>query len=144
VAETLKLTILSPERRLLEGVTAVSVTLPASEGQVQILPGHALMVGTLQTGAFRYTKADGSGDQGAISSGFFEVGRDEVSVMAETLELRGEIDLDRARDSQRKAEEMLKAADLDEHAFKKYQLKLERALIRQQIAEHPAGHTVGE
>jgi F-type H+-transporting ATPase subunit epsilon len=144
VADTLKLTILSPERRLLESVIASSVTLPSSEGQVQVLPGHASMVGTLQTGFFRYTKPDGTGDQGVISSGFFEVGRGEVSVMAETLELKGEIDVDRARESQRKSEQMLKEADLDEHSFKKYQLKLERSIIRQQVANHPAGHTTGE
>ena len=127
----MKLTILSPERRLLEGASVDEVTLPTSEGQIQILPGHAPMVGTLATGVFGYTA--GSDSAGVISSGFFEVKDNVVSVMAETLELRGEINLERAKKAQSQAEDVLKAADLDEHRFKKYQLKLQRSLVRQQI-----------
>ena len=129
----MKLTILSPERRLLEGASVDEVTLPTSEGQIQILPGHAPMVGTLATGVFGYKNTAGSDSAGVISSGFFEVKDNVVSVMAETLELRGEINLERAKKAQSQAEDVLKAADLDEHRFKKYQLKLQRSLVRQQI-----------
>jgi F-type H+-transporting ATPase subunit epsilon len=130
----LKLSILSPERRLLEDSLVDEVTLNGSEGQIQVLPGHAPMVGTLETGSFRYMNG-GVEHEGIISSGFFEVRDDLVSVLAETLELRGEIDLERAKKAQRDAEDALKGADLDEHAFKKYQLKLERSIIRQQLAD---------
>jgi F-type H+-transporting ATPase subunit epsilon len=128
----LKLTILSPQRRLLESAPVDEVTLFGSEGQIQILPGHAPMIGTLDTGTFRYKESTGNESSGVISYGFFEVKDDEVTLLAETLELRGEIDLNRAKRAQSEAEEALKQADLDEHAFRKYQLKLERALIRQQ------------
>lgn len=136
---SLRLTILSPERRLVEDGHAEEVTLQTSEGQVQILPGHAAMVGTLDTGFFTYQNASGEKTSGVISSGFFEVKDDRVSLMAETLELRSEIDVDRARRAQKIAEDALKDAELDEHKFKKYQLKLQRSMIRQQMAgkEHP-------
>jgi F-type H+-transporting ATPase subunit epsilon len=130
----LLLTILSPERRLLERAQVEDLTLTGSEGEIQILPGHAPMIGTLETGPFRYRESSGGETVGVISSGFFEVKNDEVSLMAETLELRGEIDVNRAKKSQSEAEEMLRQADLDEHSFKKYQLQLERSIIRQQIA----------
>ena len=132
---TLKLTILSPERRLLESADADEVTLNGSEGQIQILPGHAPMVGTLETGVFRYKAPGGSESVGLISAGFFEVKDDAVSVLAETLELRTEIDVSRAQRAQKGAEDALRDASLDEHSFRKYQLKLERAIIRQQLAE---------
>ncbi|MFZ9595012.1 MAG: ATP synthase F1 subunit epsilon [Bdellovibrionia bacterium] len=133
MSEALKLSILSPERRLIENVTVREVVLTGSEGQIQILPGHRPMIGTLETGLFQYQLESGAFVRGVISSGFFEVQGDCIQVMAETLELAKEIDLSRARKAQLLAEETLKQADLDEHQFKKYQLKLQRALIRQQI-----------
>lgn len=134
MSESLKLTILSPERRLVEGVSVEEVTLSGSEGQVQVLPGHVPMIGTLQPGVFYYRSGGKDPVWGVISTGFFQVKEDEVYVMAETLELKSEIDVDRAKRAQQLAEETLKAADLDEHHFKKYQLKLQRSLIRQNLA----------
>lgn len=131
MSQHLKLSILSPERRLVEGVEVEEVTLTGSEGQVQILPGHAPMIGALDTGLFNYQSAGKVPVFGVISSGFFQVKDDEVVVLAETLELKGEIDVDRARRAQQMAQETLNKADLDEHSFKKYQLKLQRAILRQ-------------
>jgi F-type H+-transporting ATPase subunit epsilon len=91
------------------------------------------MIGLLDTGVINYRMTDGSVHSGVISTGTFEVKDDEVAVMAETLELVGEIDLERARRAQKIAEDALKDAALDEHQFKKYQLKLQRAVIRQQV-----------
>jgi F-type H+-transporting ATPase subunit epsilon len=115
------------------------VTLPGSEGQIQILEGHAPMIGTLETGIFHYRSVEGNLHAGMVSEGFFEVKNDTVSVMAEHLELKGEINLEQAKKAQYEAEEALKAADLDEHHFKEYQGKLQRALIRQQLANREHG-----
>lgn len=134
MSDSLKLHILSPERRLIEGIDVAEVTLPTHEGQVQVLPGHTAMVGQIDTGPFSYKPLNEPETVGVFSSGFFEVKGDVLYVMAETLELRGEVDLDRARKAQKLAEETLMSADLDEHKFKKYQLKLQRALVRQQVA----------
>jgi F-type H+-transporting ATPase subunit epsilon len=134
MSSTLKLTVLSPERRLVESAIVSSVTLPGSEGQIQVLPNHAPMIGTLTTGVMTFTSVDGKEDVGVVSTGFFEVRDEEVSVMAETIELKSEIDLSRARKAQGAAESALLGADLDEHKFRKYELKLQRALIRQQVA----------
>jgi len=131
----MKLTLLTPARKLLEGFEVQKVTLNGSEGQIEILPGHAQMMGTMETGSFAYETNAGT-DMGFISTGFFEVKDDTVTVLAETLELKKEIDASRAEQAQRKAEEMLKDSALSTDHFKKYQLKLERAIIRQQIVKH--------
>jgi F-type H+-transporting ATPase subunit epsilon len=130
----LRVSILSPERRLLEDGKAQWLTLPGSEGQIQVLPGHAAMVGTLRTGSFTYVGANGQEEAGFISTGFFEVKDDSVVVLAETIELKGEIDLARAKAAQAKAEAALVDANLDEHRFNKYQLKLQRAIVRQHLS----------
>jgi F-type H+-transporting ATPase subunit epsilon len=132
--ETLQLTLLSPERQLVQMLAVVEVTLTGSEGQIQILPGHADMMGTLETGIFSYKEPSGAATMGVISTGFFEVKSGAVSVMAETAELKGEIDVGRAKKAQQLAEQTLSEADLEPEKFRKYQLKLQRALIRQHIA----------
>ena len=130
------LTFLSPERKIAEQVRVQSVTLTGSEGQIEILPGHAEMIGTLETGMFSYKPESGSPVRGVISTGFFEVKGDHITVMAETSESSSEIDLNRARSAQKKAEAALSDPHLDSKLFRKYELKLQRALIRQQVAGH--------
>jgi len=130
----LKLTILSPERKIAEGITVQSATLPGSEGQIQILPEHAEMIGTLETGMFSYIPASGSPVIGVISSGFFQVANDALIVTAETFEYSSELDATRAITAQKKAENALIDPELAPALFRKYELKLQRAIIRQQIA----------
>jgi len=130
----LKLTILSPEKKTADQVDVQSVTLPGTEGQIQVLPEHAEMVGILETGPFSYVPVSGEPLHGVISHGFFEVVGDVVTVMAETCELANEIDANRAKIAQKKAENALLDPELDQKHFKKYELKLERAIIRQQVA----------
>lgn len=130
----LKLSILSPERRLVEGATVTEVTLKGSEGDIQILPGHAPMVGTLDIGAFVYRSTDGSATVGVIAGGFFEVRDDQLTVLAEAVELKNEIDVEGARKAQKDAEDALKEANIDEHNFKLYQARLEQSLVQQQVA----------
>lgn len=133
----LKLTLLSPERKLAENIAIQEMSLKGSEGELQILPGHAAMVSGLGVGAFDYRLADGSQVVGILTGGFFEIHDDLLTVMAEHLELRSEIDVDGARRAQKEAEDALKDANLDEHHFKSYQLKLERSLIQQHMVSKP-------
>ncbi len=130
----LKLTILSPERKIADQIDVLSATLPGSEGQIQILPEHAEMIGTLETGMFSYIPATGAPVFAVISTGFFEVGNDHLTVMAETFEFSTEIDAARAKSAQKKSESALIDPELDPNLLRKYELKLQRALIRQQIA----------
>lgn len=128
----LTLNIFSPEKKVLEGRRVSEVTLPGTEGQIQILPGHAAMVGALETGILSYRVEGDAIARGAISTGFFEVAGDLVTLTVETFEMSGEVDVARARRAQATAEKMLQDASLDEHQFKKYELKLHRSLVRQQ------------
>jgi len=130
----LTLNVYTPERKILEGRKVSELTLTGSEGQIQILPGHAAMVGALETGPISYALETGGVAHAAVSTGFFEVAEDKVTLTVETLEMSGEVDLERARRAQAAAEKALQDASLDEHQFKKYQLKLQRSLLRQQVA----------
>lgn len=132
----LTVTVLSPERKLLEGVKINRAHFKTSEGEVEVLPGHMSMVGTLETGMFEFALSeDGSIVTGVFSSGFYRVSGDSLTVTAETIELKGEISVDRARAAQEKAMRMLTEASLSDDDFRKYELKLQRAMIRQQAIQ---------
>jgi len=130
---TFNLSILAPERRLLQNEAVESLIITTVEGEIEVLPGHADMISTLDTGRFVYRAIKGEKTVGVISTGFLNIENGSVKVIAETIELAGEIDKNRAKQAQANAEKRLTEAGLDEHAFKKYQLKLQRALIRQNI-----------
>jgi F-type H+-transporting ATPase subunit epsilon len=136
VNQTLTVTVLSPERKLLEGVEIRRAHFKSSEGEIEILPGHISMVGTLETGIFDFAHAQGEGStSGVFSSGFFRLAGGVLTVTAETIELKGEISVDRARAAQVKATQMLTEASLSDEDFRKYELKLQRAVIRQQVIQ---------
>ena len=131
--QTFSLSIFAPERRLTQDEQVKSLILTTAKGEVEILPGHADMISRLETGRFAYVADSKPVVTGVISSGFVSVENGKVKAIAETLELPHEIDQSRARTAQIKAEKMLSDASLDEHSFKKYQLKLQRAILRQSI-----------
>ena len=130
----MQLSILSPEKRIATAIEVSSVTVPGSEGQIQILPEHADMIGTIETGTFAFTPIVGEPVLGVMSSGFFEVRDGAITIAAETCELATDIDASRAKTAQSKAEGALKDPELDPKLFRKYELKLQRALVRQQVA----------
>lgn len=76
----MKLKIVTPEKLVLDA-EADSVTLPGSEGQMTILPGHAALAATLKEGPM-YTRTGGHISNSArIGAGFVEVVGDQVTVM---------------------------------------------------------------
>jgi F-type H+-transporting ATPase subunit epsilon len=127
------LSVYAPERKLTQDEQVQSFVVTSTQGELEILPGHANMISALDTGRFVYTPVGKAPVHGVISSGFVNVENGAVKVIAETLELAQEIDVSRARAAQVKAEKMLEDAALDPSSFRKYQLKLQRALIRQSL-----------
>lgn len=131
----LTIDIVTVDRRVVGPIQARSITVPGELGEMTILPGHAHLVSTLETGVVKYQDATGKVSAAALSSGFVEVGDDRVRVLADTLEMGHEIDLERARRAQSRAEDRLKEKDLTPESFKKHQLKLARSLARQKVVK---------
>lgn len=79
MAGLLKVSVISPEATLFEG-EAPSVTAPAFDGEVGILPQHAPMVTTLGAGVLRI--GDGTA-RFQVQGGFLQVVDDIVRVVTE-------------------------------------------------------------
>jgi len=110
------------------------VIAPGVEGQLGILPHHTPLMTTLQPGELRVRKG-GEESSLAISGGFLEVRPDRIIVLADAAERAEEIDITRAEEAKRRAEERLSqrhAPGLDET---RAEIALRRALIRLQVVE---------
>lgn len=77
----MKLKIISPERIEFSGEVQ-SVLVPGTKGSFEILTDHAPIISSLQPGVVEYATAEGK-EQLAITGGFIEVQRNEVSLCVE-------------------------------------------------------------
>jgi len=76
----MRLTIITPEKQLFDG-SVKSVKVPGTDGQFEILNGHAPIVSSLQQGEVRVIRDNGEKQLFAIEQGFVEVHRNEVSIL---------------------------------------------------------------
>jgi F-type H+-transporting ATPase subunit epsilon len=78
------LDIVMPAKNVFSG-NVVSVTAPGSEGQFQVLAGHAPFLSTLATGDVRIDLADKSQKVFKVSGGFFEVSANKAMLLVESV-----------------------------------------------------------
>ena len=129
---TLQLEVVTPERRVLSEPVE-TVVAPGLGGELGILPGHTALISQLQTGVLSYTTG-GRTLQLHVSGGFIEVKDDVVSVLAEVAERPEEIDAARARLAREHVEKQLTAWSGTEEDFEQARAKLERSVVRLQLA----------
>jgi F-type H+-transporting ATPase subunit epsilon len=125
--------IVTPTKKLSVGVKANSVTLPTAMGEIQVLPGHEELITLLSVGVMR-VETDKEEEKYVVSYGFAVVRNDKLLVLAETCEPASEINLERAKKAQLTSEKALEEVLTGEN-LRKYQLKLQRSIIRQQAVQ---------
>lgn len=82
---SMTLKIVSPERIVYNG-TAVRVVVPGTNGEFEILNGHAPIISSLQDGTVSYQTADGQELQTLpVTGGFVAVQKNNVSLCVETV-----------------------------------------------------------
>lgn len=128
---TTRLDIVTAERVVFSEDVDV-VIAPGIEGQLGVLPHHAPLMTTLMPGELLVRKG-GEEFSLAISGGFIEVRPDRIIVLADAAERVEEIDVARAEEAKRRAEERLKAptAEVD---LLRAEAALRRSLTRLQVA----------
>lgn len=107
---TFPLDIVTPERTIF-AEDAQSVQLPAANGSLGILAGHAPLLAELGVGECVVKLPTGAEELLSIAGGFVEVSRERVTVLADTAEFAAEIDTNRAEASLTRARELLASVD---------------------------------
>ncbi|PWB67710.1 MAG: ATP synthase F1 subunit epsilon [Deltaproteobacteria bacterium] len=133
MASTIRLELVTPER-LLVSEEVDEVVAPGFEGEFGVLPEHTYYLAILSIGILRYRKGSDV-RKVAVGGGFAEVTPERVVVMADVAEKAEEIDLERARRAQARAEETLKDASLDDDAVATAASALQRSMARMAAAE---------
>lgn len=143
--KTLKLKIVTPERMILEE-DVTQVTLPTTEGEITVLPGHVPLISSLGSGEIVAKPVSDSLPKHevgvvpmAVTGGFVEVKQSEsggeVIILADFAEHVTDIEKD-IESARSRANELMQqkqnASDVD---FEHFEAELERSLNRVKIAD---------
>jgi F-type H+-transporting ATPase subunit epsilon len=141
----LNVSLVAVDRKIWSG-TASMVVAKTLEGEIGILPQHEPVLALLADSPVRITTTEGKVISAAVHGGFFAVDSDNVSILAESAELGGEIDVVRAQ----QALERAKAAGADsadeQAAISRAETRLKVALSeqhKQHASDTSGGHRVG-
>jgi F-type H+-transporting ATPase subunit epsilon len=125
--------VVTAERVVFSDDNIDEVIAPGVEGQLGVLPRHAAFMTMLEPGELRLVKGEEEIIL-AVTGGFLEVRENKVMILADAAERAEEIDLARAEEARRRAEERLAARDsaID---LAKAEAALRRAVMRLGVAE---------
>ena len=137
---TFKLEIVTAERMVFSDEVSALIAW-GLEGQLAILPHHAPLMTMLQPGDLMIRK-DKEEDYLAISGGFLEVRPDKVIILADACERVDEIDIARAEEAKKRAQETLKLGPLAADAAAA-EAALRRSIARLKVAERKRRKPLG-
>jgi F-type H+-transporting ATPase subunit epsilon len=126
------LNLLTPHRTIVANEKVDEIFAPGFKGQLNIFDQHANFLSPLETGILRW-RVGNKWTGATISTGILEVFGGAVSIMADVSELQEEINVDRAKGAAEKARKKIDDGGLDDVNFRKYELKLKRAMARQSL-----------
>lgn len=133
--KTLQVNVVTPDGPVVE-TEATMVIATAESGEIGILPDHISMVAPLQIGPLRIMRKNkgNEAEYVAVHGGLLEVRPDVITVLAQSAEKAESIDIARAKQAAKRAEEALRA-NLDDTDRKVHELALKRAINRMNVHE---------
>jgi F-type H+-transporting ATPase subunit epsilon len=126
MADKLTLNIVTPYGNVFSDEVD-EIVAAGSEGEFGVLPDHIPFLTTLKIGMLTYKKGAETGHI-FVNWGYAEVGPDKVTVLADSAEKSDEIDVERAKEAMKRAEERLKQAEKFDEA--RATASVERAAAR--------------
>lgn len=127
-----ELEIITPDRVFWKGEASM-LEFNTTEGEVGVYKRHIPMTMILQPGIMTI-HLEGENKEAAVHSGFVEILPEKITVMAEVAEWPEEIDVNRAREAEARAERRLQAHD-PKIDLSRAEIALRKSLVRQQLAK---------
>ena len=112
MADTLRLEIVTPQATVVSDDVHM-VTLPSSEGEIGIYPGHVRLITQVVPGEITITK-DGTNTLLAVGEGLVEVTPKQVSILTDMAIRAEEIDEAKVEEARRRAAARLQEKISDE------------------------------
>jgi F-type H+-transporting ATPase subunit epsilon len=113
MARSFKVVIVTPDRTAFEG-EAVAATIPGLAGYLGVWANHAPLVAAVTPGLVTLRLDElGNEQRLAVGAGFVEISDNVVNLMTDTCELSGEIDVARAQKAMERARQRLTGMDAE-------------------------------
>ncbi len=123
-----KMTLVTPEKKIVVGSEIEQVTVPAYSGMLNILPGHTPMITSLETGIMSWKiKGEDKTHKAVVSSGYCEVHPQGVDILAESLQTTEEINIEDSKKTIIDAEKKMTTELLNDENFELQIRELARA-----------------
>lgn len=129
---TLHLKVLTADKSFFEG-DVDRVVVRTTSGDVGILPRHIRYVAPIGIGGITIYQ-DGQKRIAAVSGGFVDVEDEITTIIARTCEWSDEIDLNRAKDAEKRAQDKMKSAE-GQREMRAAELRLKKAVNRIRISQ---------
>jgi len=129
----LNVDIVTAEKLVYSEEEVDELIVPGIEGELGVLPLHAPLLTMIQPGVLRIVKG-GEEVEMAITGGFIEVRENRITILADAAERGEEIDVARAEEARRRAQEHLAAKEVTADMLRA-EAALKRALVRLKAAE---------
>jgi F-type H+-transporting ATPase subunit epsilon len=132
----MNLEIVTPEKIIYQGdVDEIYVT--TADGEIGILPHHVNLFTKLIPGELKL-KVSGKEQYMAITSGFLEVNKNKVTILADYAVHAEEIEVEKAMEARKRAEEILKKKEshITEQEFASAEAAFKQAIAELKVASH--------
>ena len=128
-----KFRVITPYGEFFNGLVE-TVNIKTKEGRIGILKNHIPLVAPVEI-SILYFKVDGEEKKCAISDGILYIGEDETRVIANACEYPNQIDLERALESKKRAEDRIAKAKEGNIDLRRAECSLKRAMNRIEITK---------
>lgn len=130
--KTIDLQIVTVEKKIYDDKVD-SVSIPTQMGEIGILPNHVSLVTSLAEGEIKIEKNKEVSNL-TCTGGFAQVQPDRVIILTDAAEHAEEVDIKRAEEAKKRAEETMKKKSLGEPQYQEAAAALRRSLMRIQVA----------
>ncbi len=132
---TLWVSVVTPEGAAFEG-EAASLVIPAHDGEIAFLPGHAAFVGAIGVGELRTHTPDGKVHRWYLEGGVAQVLDNTITILAEHVLAAAKVSADEAQKALDEARAQIPTTD---ETFAERDQAEASARAKLQIAAHLAG-----
>lgn len=133
--QTFTLEIVTPDGVVTSDSEVVSLVVPGVNGYLGVMANHAPLMTELTVGEITIHRQGGEEVHIAAAQGFLEVSNNKATILVNTAERADEIDLERAKEAVKRAEERIAQAAREGTDFARAEAALKRALNRVRVVE---------
>ncbi len=131
-----KLTLVTPDRKLIADEEIEAISLPGYLGELNLLPGHAPLVTALGAGVVRFKlKATSDEKKVAVGWGYCQVNPHGVYVLAESAVFREDIETKVVLEKLKSEESKLTTETLSDVDWDKAQREIQRLKSELDLAQ---------